>query len=89
QMSSVIGLVVVFFFIYRMQKSKAGMNHPKSPYRIYIFCIVSAIMALRFTFGLSIYQYGNVIASFISAFFIAIIITPVILRMQSKLEKGY
>jgi hypothetical protein len=88
QMSSVIGLFVVFFFIYRMPKTEAGMHHSKSPYRIYIVCIVSAIMALRFTFGLSIFQYGNVIASTISAFFISIIITPIILRMQSKLEKN-
>ncbi|HTB23789.1 MAG TPA: DUF4184 family protein [Puia sp.] len=85
QISSVIGLVVVFFFIYRMPKTKTGMNHIKSPYRIYIICIVSAIMVLRFIFGLSITQYGNVIASLMSAFFISIIITPVILRTQSNL----
>jgi Domain of unknown function (DUF4184) len=89
QMSSVIGLAAVFLFIYRMPKTEVSINHSKNTYRIYIVCIVSAIMALRFTFGLSIYQYGNVIASLISAFFISIIITPVILRMQSKLEKGY
>ncbi len=89
QISSVIGLVVVFFFIYRIPKMNVDRNHFKSPYRIYIVCIVSGIMVLRLIFGLSLSQYGNVIASLISAFFISIIITPIIIRTQSNLEKGY
>jgi hypothetical protein len=89
QLSTVIGLVAVFFFIYRMPKTKVVVNHSKSLYRICIICISSAIMILRFIFGLSISQYGNVIASLISAFFISIIITPLILRTHGNLEKGY
>ncbi len=89
QLSSIFGLALVIIFVHRMPKTKAGMNHFKSPYRIYIVCIVSGIMILRLIFGLSLFQYGNVIASLISAFFISIIVIPIIIRTQSNLEKGY
>ncbi len=82
--SSVVGLVVVFFFVYSMPKTKAAMNLSDSPYWIYVAFITSGIMALRFIFGLSLTKYGNVIVSIISAFFLSIIILPLIFKIKHR-----
>jgi hypothetical protein len=82
--SSVIGLALVLFFVYRIPKTKIDRNQSDSLYWISITLITSVIMALRIILGLSLVKYGNVIVSIMSAFFISIIVVPTLLKIKLK-----
>jgi Domain of unknown function (DUF4184) len=85
-LSSLIGGIIVLSFIRQMPETKLPMPVKKDRYWLFVTMIVVMIMAIRFACGLTLHKYGNVVVSSISAFFIALIILPLV-RKRVKWEK--
>ncbi len=79
-LSSLIGGIIVCFFIRRMPKSQSQPEPKKDSYWFRVAIIVTTIMIIRFLSGLALVLYADVIISLISAFFIAIIGIPLFPR---------
>jgi len=73
-LSSLIGAIIVLNFIWKMPRIKTQLSQKKDFYWPFVLIIVIAIMYLRFLNGLIYSEYGNIIVSLISSFFIAIIL---------------
>lgn len=74
--SSLIGGVIVCIFIRRLPRAKVKFVPKKDFYWSFVLVIMIIVMIVRFLYGLTIAKYGNIIVSIISAFFIAIIFSP-------------
>jgi hypothetical protein len=79
-LSSLIGGIIVLYFIGEMPRTKTQLSQKRDYYWPLTLIIIIAVMSLRFLNGLTLTKYGNVIVSFISSFFIAIIFLSVIGR---------
>jgi hypothetical protein len=75
-LSSLLGGLIVCVFIWRLSKVKATFASKKDFYWYSVIAIMILVMTLRFSSGLTLAKYGNVVVSIISAFFIAIILIP-------------
>jgi hypothetical protein len=81
--SSLFGGIIVCIFIWRMPKVKTESLPKKDYYWFFVIAIIFLVMIVRLFRGLTLAKYGNIIVSIISAFFIAIILTPLFI-----LKKG-
>ena len=86
--SSLLGGVIVCIFIWCLAKTKIKFMQKKDFYWLFVIVIMILIMIVRFLYGLTIAKYGNVIVSIISAFFIAIILSPLFLSKKESPERS-
>jgi len=70
-LSTVIGGLVIVFYIYKLPETKNG-NSVSVKYWIPIFLVIFAVLIIRYFTGLEFYKLGDWIATFISASIIAI-----------------
>ena len=84
--STVVGGIVVVFSIILLKKTP--LNKPSIDYLYWelIAFIIFSIMALKFFRGLSIHQYRVVVVSFVSSLMIALILTPLILKLKQRVN---
>lgn len=83
-LSTLLGGLVLALAIYKMPKASFKKEKINLNYWILILGVTIGIMIVRVLFGLELKQYGNVIVSIISAGFLALIFTPLLLRFGSK-----
>ncbi|MGZ6520108.1 MAG: DUF4184 family protein [Bacteroidia bacterium] len=74
--SSIIGGIIVWFYIWILPKNEIIRQPKKDSYWLFVVTVVVAILIVRFWSGLTLAKYGNVVVSLISAFFVAIIFFP-------------
>ena len=86
--STLLGGVIVCIFIWGLPKTKIKFAPKKDFYWFFVIVIMALIMTVRFLYGLTIAKYGNVIVSIISAFFIAIILSPLFLSKKGSPERS-
>ena len=65
--SSFVGIATLFFYLYKMPTSKLLHQNVQKRYWFFVLFWIALFMAIRFCFGLSFVQYGNVIVSLISS----------------------
>lgn len=74
-LSSCIGMATLFFYLYKMPSTNINQDRVNKNYWVSVLFCISLIMAIRFCFGLSFLQYGNVVVSLISSAIIGIAIS--------------
>lgn len=80
--STLLGGFVICFVIWKLPYSNAVKKTNVNPYYwLFFIVIVLLIVALRLLSGLSYKQYGNIIVTVISASFIALTITPAVMKV--------
>lgn len=81
--SSLIGFAIILFSISKLPKNNMRKNSTNQFYWIFVLLSSIIILIIRFAFGLSIQQYGHIIVSAISSFFISLILIPLIFKSKS------
>lgn len=71
--SSLIGMMFICFYMYKLPIRNEVKTNLNWKYWVSILVFILIIMLIRWTFGLSINQIGNVVVSLISATLLAII----------------
>lgn len=80
--STLLGAFVICFVIWKLPCNDSVEKTEVNPYYwIFFLSTVLLIIVLRLLFGLSYRQYGHVIVTAISASFIALMITPILMRV--------
>jgi hypothetical protein len=84
-LSSLIGGIIVCYFIWRLPKCTVDFTRRKDYYWLFVAIIIILVMTVRFLCGLKLARYGNVVVSMISAFFIAtILVSLLFLKNESS-----
>lgn len=87
-LSSVFGFLILSWFIFHMQDKKIEENKDKFGYWGTVIFSMVVVLVVHFRHGLHIAKYGNIVVSVITAFFISIILFP-LLRMIRSREKRW
>lgn len=79
--STIVGGIVVLIVLYRLPKSTPDQADDNSVlYWSLVSAIFLVVIIIRFFVGLTLSEYGNIIVSCISALFVALILSPLIMR---------
>lgn len=78
--STTIGGLAIAYVIYKLPVSKTLEGSVSSKYWITVSGLTLIIFSIRLLSGLELIQYGDVIASVISAVLLSLVMTPVILK---------
>jgi hypothetical protein len=81
-LSTLIGGLFIIITLLRLEKHPVFVTTKFSKYWSSVTAISLTVLILRFTFGLSYYQYGNVIVTVISGGLLSLIVTPLILERE-------
>jgi len=81
--STLIGGIYILNYIWNMNEVEIQTSRPKLNYWVGILFFTGIILAIKMITGLKLSQYGNVIASMISAFLVSTIIMSLIQRKKS------
>ena len=89
--STLLGGFIIAFSIYKLPTNKTGNEKINLKYWMVLLGITLIIISIRFISGLDYKQYGNVVATAISAGLISLTITSVLLdeNKQTGGNKGY
>lgn len=79
--STLFGAGIILAFIMRLPKSELSLNAISYRYWLLVFTIIILVLVIRTLVEPSSMIYGNIIVSFITATFIALTITPLVLRL--------
>ena len=71
-LSSIIGMIFILFYIYKLPVVKQTMIRPNWKYWVFVFVLTFVFISIRWTFGLSFNQIGNVVVSIISSLILAL-----------------
>jgi hypothetical protein len=82
--STLLGGIVISFAIYRLSTNKTENENINLKYWTILAGLTLTIIAIRLLSGLELKQYGNVIVTAISAGFISLTLTPIILNKFNK-----
>ena len=82
-LSSLAGGIVVLFFIWKMPRTEINLSRKNDFYWTFVFIIVLAVVCLRYSNGFTLFEYGNIIVSFISAFLLALLVLSVIYQYKT------
>lgn len=78
--STIIGLFIIAFAIYKLPKSQLEREKINLKYWAFIVGVILIIILIRLLAGLEVRQYGNVIVTAISASLISITVAPLLIR---------
>lgn len=81
-LSSCVGMATLFFYLYKMPSSNIIHHIVKKRYWVFVLFWTFLIMVIRFCFGLSVVQYGNVVVSLISSSIVGIAISSFWIKKQ-------
>ena len=84
QVSSFLGACLILFYIIKMPIEQKQRSRRSKIFWPLVLTITAMIVGMRFLGGLVLNQYGNVIVTLFSAFFIGLIISSLILKNTSK-----
>ncbi len=82
--STLIGVLVIVFAIYKMPANKIDKEGINFKYWIIAVGLTFIIIAIKFLSGLELKQYGNVIVTAISAVLISLTLTPWLTRTKKN-----
>ena len=82
--STLIGGFLIAFALYKLPKTKTEIGKINLKYLIIASGLTLTIISIRVLAGLDLKQYGNLIVTAISSGLISLLITPYILRINSK-----
>jgi len=82
--STLIGGMYIIWFFLKMEKLDTRVSSPQKSYWLVIAILTILILLIRIVFGLSLFQYGNIIVSVISAIIISTIMISLIEKRKSK-----
>ena len=82
--STLIGGILIAFALYKLPKTKTEIGKINLKYWIIASGLTLTIISIRVLAGLDLKQYGNLIVTAISSGLISLLITPYILRINSK-----
>lgn len=71
-LSSIIGMIFIFYHIYKLPVIKRTITRPNWEYWVLVFVLTFVFISIRWTFGLSFNQIGNVVVSLISSLILAL-----------------
>lgn len=77
-LSSLIGMILIFFYIYKLPITIKGLNQVNLKYWFLVLSITVIVLGVRFAFGLTLKQIGSVVVSAISSVFLALTFTGLI-----------
>jgi len=83
--STVIGGLIILVGIIKLPRNKNQTQKIDPQYWIIFSVIIILVLAIRLLTGLDYKLYGQVIVNLISAILIALIITPLILRLGKRI----
>jgi hypothetical protein len=79
-LSGLIGGIIVLWAIFSFKDGGLDQSNKKYKYWLSVGLITVIVFSARFFTSLDIHQYANIVVSFISAFFIGLILTPVLIK---------
>ena len=80
-LSTLIGGLIILLTVYKMPKNESKTHKINFVYWIFFFGLNSVIFVFRLIFGLNIEQYANLIVTLISVGLIALILTPITMKV--------
>ncbi len=83
-LSTFLGGVIIFFAIFKLPKNVISRNPVNKNYWFVTFLFFVLILILRFSAGIGIKEYGNIIVSIISAALLSLILTPIFFAKTSN-----
>ena len=81
--STLIGGIYILNYIWNMSEIEIQTSKPQMNYWIGILFFTVIILAIKIATGLKLSQYGNVVASMISAFLISTIIVSLLQKKKT------
>ncbi|RXM43494.1 DUF4184 family protein [Flavobacterium sp. YO64] len=76
-LSTFAGSVIIFFALFKLPKNTISRNPVNKNYWFVTFLFFVLILILRFSAGIGIKEYGNIIVSIISVALLSLILTPI------------
>ena len=76
--STVLGGIIIAFAILKLPADKNVKSQTRTGYWIFVAALTLIIVVTRILFGLDIRSYGHLVASFMSAGLIALVMTPIV-----------
>jgi putative effector of murein hydrolase LrgA (UPF0299 family) len=70
--SSLIGILLIFYYVYKLPVEKLTITKPNINYWILVLILTFVFMSIRWLFGLSFNQIGNIVVSLISSTILAL-----------------
>ncbi|PKW29863.1 DUF4184 family protein [Flavobacterium lindanitolerans] len=83
-LSTFIGALIILFAILRLPKDTKAFKPLNRRYWIVSMCLTLAIVFIRLFCGLDYKLYGHLIVTIISAWFISLILTPILIRKHNS-----
>jgi hypothetical protein len=71
-LSSIVGMIFILWYIYKLPDTKKTTISPNWKYWVFVFVLTFVFISIRWTFGLSFNQIGNVVVSLISSLILAL-----------------
>ncbi|MBC7847141.1 MAG: DUF4184 family protein [Flavobacterium sp.] len=71
-LSSLIGMIFIAHYIYKLPVRKETITKPKWKYWLIVLVLTFVFISIRWTFGLSFNQIGNIVVSLISSTILAL-----------------
>jgi|SRR5690554_446820 len=87
--STLLGGFVIAFAIYKLPANKTEKQNISLKYWGILLGLTLMIVTIRFLGGLDPKEYGNVIVTAISATFISLILTPIIMKVNKNCRQHY
>ena len=84
-LSTLIGVIIIVFAIYKLPKNENIENRISLIYWITVLSIILSVFVLKMVVNENYILIGNFIVCLISSSILAIILTPLLLKMQFKL----
>lgn len=81
-LSSLLGMVLIFYCLFQMPIKEMPANHQYLKYWSMVIFIIIAFFLIRFVFGSSSMQVGNAVVSLISSAIAAVILTGLIFKFK-------
>lgn len=72
-LSSIIGMLFITHYLYKLPVGKETITKPKWKYWVLVLILTFIFISIRWIFGLSFNQVGNIVVSIISSIFLALL----------------
>ncbi|UUW09407.1 DUF4184 family protein [Flavobacterium plurextorum] len=85
-LSTLAGGAILFFAIFKLPKNTISKKTVNKNYWLVTFLFFVLILILRFSAGIGIKEYGNIIVSIISAALLSLILTSIFLMQKHRIK---